>query len=437
MKIKRFFADDIRQAIRMVREELGSDAVILSNRSAGGGIEIVAATEYDEQLVNSMATVASVSAASAARGVAGNEQAASASEAVRSEESSMSREPAASAARAEEKTDTAHAASAAGAKPTIVWAQEPALVEMRSELKSLRGLLEEQLSGLAWGDLAKRYPRRAKLLRRLMELGLSASLCQLTADVGADDADFERAFRHALAWLAHRLPVGDDDILNNGGVVALVGPTGVGKTTTIAKLAARFALRHGAQRAALITTDNYRIGAHEQLRIYGRILGIPVRVATDKSELRSALESLSDKSLILIDTAGMSQRDVRLSEQFTLLNEGGVQNVDIKTYVVLSATSSLAGLAETVRAFQGVALAGCILTKLDEATSLGGALSVAIENALPVAYVSNGQRVPEDMQPARAHSLVIRSVSLMQHTGEMIEEEMLEHAFGESAAHAG
>ncbi|MEW6354376.1 MAG: flagellar biosynthesis protein FlhF [Pseudomonadota bacterium] len=421
MKIKRFFAEDIRQAIRLVREELGSDAVILSNRSVSGGIEIVAAIDYDEELLGNMAS----SAAAPARG---------ATTSVRREE------------RGEKSNTlllTPHSSPVEGAssndttpKPNIVWAQEPALVEMRSELKNLRGLLEEQLSGLAWGDLARRYPRRAKMLRRLTELGLSPALCQRAAIAAAEDVDFERAFRHALAWLAHQLPVTHDDILTHGGVVALVGPTGVGKTTTIAKLAARYALRHGPNRVALVTTDSYRIGAHEQLRIYGRILGVPVRIAADYNELRATLHALRDKALVLIDSAGMSQRDPRLPQQFELFNAGAADCPALKMYLVLAATSPASGLTEIAHAFHGAPLGGCIITKLDEAVSLGGALSVAIENQLPVAYISAGQRVPEDLQPARAHSLVIRGVSLMQHTGESIEEESLELAFGGMAVHA-
>lgn len=433
MKIKRFFAEDIRQAIRLVRDELGADAVILSNRSVQGGIEIVAAIDYDEALLSEMAA-APVAASGQATSVPSAARSAVTDHTAGNESRNKTKLGVNSAGvdtRTREHPESSPQQDTPPAtKPSIVWTQEPALVEMRSELKSLRGLLEEQLSGLAWGDMARRNPRRAKVLRRLMELGLSASLCQRIADGVSEEADFERAFRHALAMLAHELPVTDDDILTHGGVVALVGPTGVGKTTTIAKLAARFALRHGPNRVAFITTDNYRIGAHEQLRIYGRILGIPVRIATDKEELANTLQGLRDKQLILIDTAGMSQRDLRLSEQFALLNDGMAGDIPLKTYLVLSATSPVSGLKEIVNAFQRVTITGCILTKLDEATSLGGALSVAIEERLPVAYVSNGQRVPEDMLPARAHSLVIRSVSVMQHTGEMIEEESLELAFG-------
>jgi len=269
-----------------------------------------------------------------------------------------------------------------------------------------------------------------------MELGLSPHLCQQIADSVSEDVDFDHAWRHGLGLLSHRLAVTDDDILTEGGVVALVGPTGVGKTTTIAKLAARYALRHGPNRVALVSTDSYRIGAHEQLRIYGRILNVPVCLATNEEELRNMLEDLRDKQLVLIDTAGMSQRDLRLSKQLALLSDSAVAGIPIKSYLVLSATSSVNSLNQIVQAFHAVQPQGCILTKLDESVSLGAALSAVIEHKLPVAYTSNGQRVPEDIQPARAHSLIIRGVTVMQQSGEQMQDESLELALGGLLANA-
>jgi flagellar biosynthesis protein FlhF len=229
------------------------------------------------------------------------------------------------------------------------------------------------------------------------------------------------------------VPVTDDDILTQGGVVALVGPTGVGKTTTVAKLAARYSLRHGSKRVALVTTDCYRIGAHEQLRTYGRILDVPVRVTSDETELRTVLQSLADKSLVLIDTAGMGQRDLRLSEHLALINSGLPR---IRTYLVLGATAQMSGMEEIVSAFQGAKLTGCIATKVDETTRLGGLLSVVIDKHLPVAYLSDGQRVPEDLHPARAQDLVSRGVTLMQRAAAEHGDDYLALAFGGMLAHA-
>jgi flagellar biosynthesis protein FlhF len=251
------------------------------------------------------------------------------------------------------------------------------------------------------------------LIRRLRELGLGAALAQKIACEIPEQPDSERAWRQALALLAHYLPVTNDDILSHGGVVALVGPTGVGKTTSVAKLAARYLLRHGPKSVALITADDQRIGAHEQLKIYGQILDIPVRVARDHASLQAALSELRAHRLILIDTAGMSQRDVRLAEQLSMVRSGSPA---VKLFLVLAANAQIAALEETVAAFGATALQGAIITKADETSSLGGVLSVLSSHGLPVAYVSEGQRVPEDLIPARSHSLVSRCVAVMQQT---------------------
>jgi flagellar biosynthesis protein FlhF len=387
MKIKRYFATDIRQAIRLVREELGPDAVILSNRTVDGGIEIVAAMDYEALLTDLGVGRTSTYAASAADSPA-----------------------------------------TAPTKPVEV---DPALGDMRRELKTLRGLLEHQLSDLAWGEMGRRHPQRALLLRRMRELGLSDGMCRKVARDVAENSDFDRLWRDALAVLAHHLPVTNDDILTHGGVAALIGPTGVGKTTTVAKLAARCILRHGPRSVALITTDDQRIGAQEQLRIYGKILNAPVHVARDGAALGATLAELHGHRLILIDTAGMGQRDARIAPQLEMLRATGVP---IRSYLVLSAAAQLAALEETLRAYAPAAPQSCIITKVDETTSLGGVLSVASLHGLPFAYVSDGQRVPEDLRPARSHTLVSRAVAIQTQTEQLLAGRA--GTVGRIAAHA-
>jgi len=380
MKVKRFFAPDMRQAISLVREAQGADAVILSNRQVDGGVEIISAVDYDESLLE-------------------NRGAGTAPEAT----------VAASTAASDTDTYTAGAARAPAASQAVSWSQDPAIVSMQEEIRQLRGLLENQLAHLAWGDLDRREPLHTDVMRRLRNMELSTSLIEQLSAPAVHARDEAHAWQLALAEFSATLPVADNDLLDEGGIVALVGSTGVGKTTSIAKLAARYVLRHGQRHVALVTTDSYRIGAHEQLMTYGRLLGIPVQVASDHNELRSTLNSLSDKRLVLIDTAGMSQRDVRLTEQFTTLADSGIP---IRTLLVLSATLHPSVLEETVRAFSAVPVDGAILTKLDEATSIGGVLSVVIKQGLPLMFTTNGQRVPEDMQPARAQDLVQQAAQL-------------------------
>ena len=404
MQIKRFFAEDMRQAIRKVERELGPDAVILSNKKVIGGIEIVAAMDFDDALL-------------------GKELGGLAPPALAVESRQLPDGRPAAAATAGNETSPPMAPR----RDSNYWSQEPSLMQIRSELSDLRNLLERQMSGLAWGEEARRHPARAKIIRDLVELGLDSELGRSIASRVPDDLSAQHAWIKAIETLVADIAVADDDVLEHGGVAALVGPTGVGKTTTIAKLAARYALRHGRKRVALVTIDNYRIGAHEQLRTYGRIMDVPVYTVKNPEEMRGTLDDLIDKDLVLIDTAGMSHRDKRIHEQFAIL---GAAQPNIKTYLVLAATTQYSGLNEIAQVFKGLSLQGCVLTKLDETAQLGGALSAVIAHRLPLLYLSDGQRVPEDLHVARAKNLVYRAVALQRRTGRIaVNEESLESAF--------
>lgn len=395
MKLKRFIAEDMRTALRKVSETLGPDAVILSNKRVEDGIEIVAAVDYDESLLSANKTSPGVN-------IAAQEESRKVEKRQREAALDDIRYGRNLPAKEEPRRGDEH-----------LWIQQPAFMEMQNELKSLRGLLVNQLGGLSWGNEVQYHPLRARLLQRLIALGLSPKHAREIAAQVKEEQDFEHNWRLALGELAHRLPVGHDEIMQNGGIVSLVGATGVGKTTSIAKLAARYTLKHGPHRVALITTDNYRVAAAEQLRSYARIMGVPMRICGDIDSLRDALHSFRDKELVLIDTAGMSQRDMQLSQQLAMLKLESKKPV--KTYLTMATNVQRSVLHEVADAFKAVPLAGAILTKLDETTSLGGALSVAIDHQLPIAYLSDGQQVPEDLHLARSHSLVSRSVTIMQH----------------------
>jgi len=280
---------------------------------------------------------------------------------------------------------------------------EPVPPAVMEEIRALRRMVEHQLAGFAWGDMSRNEPAKLEALRIMLDAGFSPRFCRdLLAKL---PADLEVA--EALAWAkgaADRalLTLGsDNDLIDRGGVFALVGPTGVGKTTTTAKLAARCVLRHGAERVALVTTDSYRIGAHEQLRIYGRILGVPVYVVKDAVDLQQTLRELQRKHMVLIDTMGMNQRDRHVAEQIAMLS-----GCDVRRLLLLSATSRGDTLDDVINAYAGEGLDGCVLTKIDEAVSLAPVLDAVIRHRLQVSYVSNGQRVPEDLHlPNRAYLL--------------------------------
>ena len=370
MSAHKFTGSNSHQALQAVKRELGADAIILSNRAIEGGIEITA-----------------ISAAMLHLAQAGDAPA---------------REPgSAPAARGDTKPP-----SRAESKPA---GRQEAVDGVMSEIGALRKVLEDHLGGLVWGDLQRREPVQARLLRDLLRAGFGSGLARFITENLPAGADAESGRRSIQATLAHNLRCAQEDaIVNRGGVYALLGPTGVGKTTTTAKLAARCVVRHGAERLALLTTDTYRIGAHEHLRIFGRILGVPVHAVSDAEDLHAMLADLAGKHTVLIDTVGMSQRDKMVTEQVSMLCGAGRP---VNRLLLLGACSGADVLEETVKAYRGKdGLAGVILTKIDEAVGLGGALDVIIRHRLELQYVSNGQRVPEDLHAPNGDYLLHRAL---------------------------
>lgn len=539
MKIKRFFAPDIRQAMRMVKEELGADAVIMSNKSVDGGIEIVAARDFDEQLIQSKVQKNTEEPASSSRsqrlsanygGAAANNREVKKLDLpdfqaeknnlhlvsssrkpgveVRSEpllgrsprlseddtvtfsarsqrlsanssgnrapinpalaetrpthaqrspvapeyvpasgnrreleqyvgyaeklqlrgnqDSTIARSTATSSSARNTmgtaKLNTSSVSSLLTAKSSVaeknattvrsaeknINPSDNLLLELSKELKSLRSVVDSRLSNTSFGGVTPLNPVKMDLLQRLAGMSISRKLSSKIANRFANHADVETAFNQVQELLVKVLPVINDDLLQYGGVAALVGPTGVGKTTTIAKLAAKFTLKHGSRQVALITTDNYRIGAHEQLSTYGRILDIPVRVAANAAELHNLINGFADKRLVLIDTAGMSQRGMKLVEQINTLQQSGQA---IKSYLVMSAATEYKAMNEIIKAFQVFEPQASILTKLDEAATVGSAISSIIENNLPLSFIADGQQVPEDMHSPCARTLIAQCVT--------------------------
>jgi len=276
--------------------------------------------------------------------------------------------------------------------------------KMQQEMASIRKLLEHQVSGLMWQDMAQKEPQRAVLVNRLLGLGLNEQIADQIAGYVPSKYHDEQAWQQATKLIGEQLNTTQNDIIHRGGIVALVGPTGVGKTTTIAKLAARFSQVHGHEQVALISTDTFRIAGFEQLATYGKIIGCQVKLAKDSQALDLLLEQFSQKKLILIDTAGMGQRDIRLAEN--LANLVSNARVRIRNYLVLAANSQQQVMQENVDRFKKVPLSGCIYTKLDESVSVGEIITTSIQNGLPIGYLTDGQRVPEDIKVANAEKLV-------------------------------
>ncbi len=439
MKIKRFFAKDMRAALAQVKDTLGSDAVIMSNKKVNGGIEIVAAVDYDEPKAKAPAAaptfmdvsddLVSLGAKTPIRAETKLKPSAPADSLqalLEKQQSRLNQQlthqqqdaelPAwaqALQAPAAPKADRRDMGNAFDKKLQVSQKQNADLEAMRDELASLRNLLTHQVSALMTEHKKRIDPVGAMLESKLLEAEFSPAVANKLAALSQHytPAELVRALPQSLA---NMLDNQGDDIVKQGGVVALVGPTGVGKTTSLAKLAARFAAHHGADQVALITTDHYRIGAYEQLATYGKIMGCPVKQAHDLTELEQILYQFRNRKLVLIDTAGMGQRDMRLYQQLDNLTANS--RIPIRSYLVLSATGQRRVLQDAVNHFKRIPLSGVVLTKLDESVSLAGALSVLIQSGLPLSYVTDGQRVPEDMKVADTLLLAEQALAALENT---------------------
>ena len=284
--------------------------------------------------------------------------------------------------------------------------------DMMNELRSMKGMIEERFGALAFMEKLQRQPIQARLTQKLLEIGFSPALvrklvesCPAEFKGGPGEAADETTW--AANVLSRNLQTDEHSpaLEEQGGVFALIGSTGVGKTTTTAKLAAAFATRHGAAHLGLITLDAYRVGAHEQLRAYGRILGVPVHTAHDKASLEDLLELLSSKKMVLIDTAGMAQRDSRTNELLDMLAHRSVRKI-----LVINAAQQGETIEDVVSAWRASECHGVVLSKIDEAVKLAPALDTLIRHKLKVLGVTNGQRVPEDWHRLSAQALVQRAL---------------------------
>jgi flagellar biosynthesis protein FlhF len=406
MNIRKFIAPTARQALEDIRVELGAEAMILSNRKTESGVEIIALANGEIEHLTDRAVTRKTDWTDAKPVVWVQPE-------VENKPVAQAK-PVPQAKPVVQAKSTPQAKPVAQAKPVVqekivqaVDAAPATLVQenILSEIKSMSSMLQQQLAAMHWNDVQQRDPQRASLLRRMLNSGFSTLLARQMLDKMPagnlqGEAWIKQVFKRNIQVASET-----DDIVAKGGVYALIGPTGVGKTTTTAKLAARAVVRYGADKVALLTTDSYRIAAYEQLKIYGKILGVAVHAVKDTDDLRLTLSALRHKHLVLIDTVGMGQRDERVGEQNEMF-----EATDVQCLLMLNATSGGDTLEDVVRMYRSKKVIGCIATKLDEAVNLGTVLDVAVRHRLVMHYMANGQRVPEDLHTVNLDYLLHRAL---------------------------
>ena len=500
MKVKRIFAPDMRQAMKRVRDEIGPNAIIVSNHRIAGGIEVVAAHEQDFELAQSQfkedrhvrnrreSQIGILTGAK--RRVSGSESLAEAkvdakNEVLKARGRSVSEyvdqqsSHKVSAGRNQQLEDSSYdddletilsslkkkkegrrqqqpddsASATVQASPQqmlemvngqnnsqfdendqgfdadllkvkssserdVQVTSGDALIEnMQQEIQQLKKMLAGQLPG-AYKNEKNSVANSLvveKLSHRFQQIGLD-SIFEKRIRANIDPGlDLNKAWRKSLAKLVDMVPIVNRDYIERGGMIAFLGPTGVGKTTTIGKLAAKYVLENGSAGVALVTTDSYRIAAHEQLKTFARILDVPVRVVDENNSLADVLETLKNKKLVLIDTAGLGSGEEASREQGYMLESAPV---NLKKLLVLSCSSQMQVLEDAYDCYSPLGLNGCVLTKVDESGSMGAALTLVTERNLPVAYVSCGQKIPDDIQSANKNDLVSRAVLVAQKSRE-------------------
>lgn len=453
MKIRRFFAKTMSEALNEVKNELGGDAVIMSNKKVADGVEIVAAYDSEpvkgpkspiphikipqskaspkviQELPKTAAPTKSSSTPTLSEIIGDSgpdslkalleKQSAgtledepeqiSYSHPKAAQEKPAQKRPEMSVASAQVSEEIEHAPRRQNTKP-VNESADPTMLSIQEELKSLRNVLQFQVSGLLKQEKRRGHPLHAYLVDRLETMGICSELAEDVVSYAPENASERDAWLFILKLLANRLRTTSNDILTQSGVVAFLGPTGTGKTTTIAKLAAQYARKYGADQVALVTIDSYRIAAFEQLATYGKIIGCSVKKAANAQELSDVLYQFRNKRLVLIDTAGFSQRDTRLIKQLDTIRDASCAN--IKMYMVLQASTQRHVMERTLKMYHKLSIKGCILTKIDECYSLGEAISVVIKENMPVAYLTDGQKVPEDIKIADTKYIISLAAKL-------------------------
>lgn len=427
MKVKRIVADNMQQALRQVSQILGPDAVIVSSKKLEKGIEVVAALDLEDHAdpaqqqemdrqVNLQRELdqarrelqgASNPAAREAREEYVRQSDLSSPAGIREALAGLKEGIPADTQPAAQRSAPSVQAQPQNLQPQPAVTAQPgagfeSLEDMRGELRELKNWLVSH-QGSAWDTSRPLTWQQSQLWQRCQDMGLEPAWADRVVTACGSEGKMQDAWSDALAHIRADLPIAASGLLEQGGHYVLVGPTGAGKTTTLGKIAARFVLAHGPESVALLTLDNYRVAAHDQLRTFARILGVEMKIVQQGGDLAKAYEEVSNRKLVLIDSAGLSSQDPHFSEQLSMLKQVGKS---LKKLLVLPLTSQARCLQENYEHFRPAGLDGCVFTKLDECFSLGAAMSVAALTRLPVTLVTNGPHIPDDLHYPDGQHLV-------------------------------
>ena len=411
MELKRIVGPDVKTALRLVREQLGPDAMILSNRRVPGGVEIVAAPEADTAAPTLAPAQVQAPRASAGESMLRAFDLAAGAPAARPRTPAPERAPASAVAPAPAVLPAAPSPAGLACASVATAMGRPC---RRSGWKCNRSCAAcARCWRSACPGLHAERPlfgpgAEGRIWRRLTRIGLPNELvCELVAGVDAE-AGWEAAWRATLARLVEGLGTAGD-VVASGGVWAFAGPTGAGKTTTICKLAVRHVLEHGPEGLALLSMDAARLGGADMLRAVARLLGVPFHAADSSESVAEALRRVPANSLVLVDTAGVSRRLHARSRQ---LDELGALRDGVRTLLVLPANAQLSWLHAALADYAACAPVGAIVTKLDETASLGELIGALRRERLPVAYSTDGPEIPDDLRVADAAELVAQALAL-------------------------
>ncbi len=415
MNVRRYFAADMREALKLVQADLGPEAVVLENRKVVGGVELVATLDHEQALheheLRQRARHRQVKQAEDPHLLPawvreeGVDQPEDISLPSRFVEAVIAAPKA--GGRDQQLAGLSQHLQDKGQPPR----QNDDMAALKAELE----LLRTQLRDIQQMQSGGHGPGWGRLRARLQRVGLGDELIEpwLSSMPASHLHDEDKAWQACLGRLAKSLRMDTEtELVDRQGVVVLLGPTGAGKTTTLAKLAARHVIRHGSRGLVLLSTDSYRVGSYEQLQKIAKALGVSSSLVEPGDNLDRVIAALGPRRLVLMDTAGFSRQAPEQMAQQRLLAESRYR---LLGQLVLPANLQGAVLKRNYEDFSGFNLTGAIISKTDEATSLGETLSLLAMTSLPVSYITNGQRIPEDIAVPRAAQLVSQAVALVRH----------------------